>query len=86
MPSLQDIGADERYLLDGQKLARVLTQKLGPNGWQIRDWQRTRKQYVAKIYTEWGWAGFCSGTANQIAADLFLDRKRADPPLLRRVK
>jgi hypothetical protein len=53
-----------------QRLERALTERLGPDGWEIADWDRTGRFYQVKMYTDWGWAGFVEGTLGQIASVL----------------
>jgi hypothetical protein len=64
-----DFDPDDTSWVD-KRLMAVLTERLGSHGWEIADFAVQSGRYDVKVYTDWGWAGFLSGTPKQIAHEL----------------
>ncbi|MEU4163429.1 hypothetical protein [Actinoplanes sp. NPDC026670] len=63
------------------RLVAAFTAALGPDGWEIADWQREGRDYVVKVYTDFGWAGFLDGRPAEIAGELAALRAKAQTSL-----
>lgn len=56
-------------------LIAALDRELGVDTYELADWEKEGGgEWTVKIYTEWGWAGFVTGTPNQIATMLAEER------------
>ena len=66
---------NERWRRRSRLLADEITAAVGPDGWDLADHaDEGRGVFTVKVYTGWGWAGFLTGTAGEIA-DMLAETK-----------